>query len=165
MRLWSCHLSYLDNVGLGRCWSEGLGGLRALRGQQKMHKNHSQLIRFKETGKPEEYLSDYLWTVYRERLNRIKEKPLTPGTFNTDLLLPWGSSGFEYSPIKVTRGQLIYEFKHLQKKLFDRDLDKFTDNLLAVNTAGDYDYFKLMAGTFFQLIDGPIEVWERIKYL
>jgi hypothetical protein len=162
MRLWSCHLSYVDLVGLGRCWSEGLGGLRALRGQQKMHENHSQLIRFKTTGKPEEYLSDYLWTVYRERLDRTKEKPLAPGTFNTDLLLPWGSSGFESKPIKVTTKQVRYEFNLLQGKLGKRDDAKANLNESEVYVKGNGI---ILPNTFFELIDGPIESWERVKKL
>lgn len=152
MRLWSIHPDYFDRLAFGRCWSEGLGGLRTLRGQQQMHKNHPQLIRFKETGRAEEYLSNYLWTIQvaRKALLGIKE-----GTWQTDHLLPWNTCLIPH--MTVTKGQLEYEFEWLQQKLYKRSPYKHGGNRVRVTEHG------IQANPFFTVIDGPIASWEKIK--
>jgi hypothetical protein len=181
MRLWSIHPKYLDTVGLVACWRESLlaqsclikgefsicphcGGNRKQtvypfnpckkchgKGEIKTsYYNHPQLIRFKESNNPIEAIGQYLGGIASEAFLRgysFKEEKI-----------------FRCNPnlrLTVTTGQLKYEFLHLQKKLLDRNLDKFTNNLCDCVTNGDYDYSKLKPHPLFTVIDGPIEPWEK----
>lgn len=115
--------------------------------------NHPQLLRFKVDGW-KYFIGTYLYYIWEEARNRDYN-------FNKSKIQVFQKEFKE--EMTVTRGQLKYEFLHLQKKLINRDIDKFTDNLCSVNTAGDYDYFKIKTNSLFRIVDGPIEDWEKIK--
>lgn len=108
MRLWSLHPIYLDDIGLSRCYYEGIGGLKAMLGLQKMHKNHPQLIRFKERGNPVNDLSYYLTCVYTSALDRNKRYKYG------NLITGWRVK--ETFLVPVTKGQIEFEVKWLSVK-------------------------------------------------
>ena len=67
--------------------------------------------------------------------------------------------------LTVTQGQLIYEFKHLQRKLEKRDSNKFYSN---INKVYIIEHKKLPLRTIeshplFKVVEGDIESWEKIK--
>lgn len=156
MRLWSIHPKYLDSKGLVAEWKEGLQGIAALKrsiiepdNRRIMFINHPQLIRFKQTGNPVEYLNLFLWFVFKESDRRGYN-------FNYGLLDEisdnLSSDGFDKIP--VTYGQIVYELKLLgykyvyeRKKPPSRNFSPDVGNILL------HPVFKLEAG--------DIESWEK----
>ncbi len=142
MRLWSLHPQYLDSAGLNASWREGLLAKNVLLGNTKGYTNHPQLIRFRNSADPSLYIDAFLTGIYKEAVRR----------------------NFSYSkekirmienipPISVTKGQLVFEYEHLRRKLQKRSpelLEKFpilTD---------------LKPHPLFEMIEGDIEDWEII---
>lgn len=112
MRLWSLHPMYLDAKGLVALWREALLAQAVLAGKTKGYKHHPQLKRFQESPAPRAYIATYLRLVHAEatlRGYRFDAKRIGRGS----------AAGMK--PLKVTRGQLDYEWKHLRKKLKVRD--------------------------------------------
>lgn len=156
MRLWSLHPRYLDRQGLLAVWREGLLAQKVLLGQTKGYKNHPQLERFKRP----DYLivlQIYLAYVYYE----AKERGYN---FNPNKLchssLYWASINNYPYKITITKGQLVYEFKHLQRKLYRRDrkkymLNKYYDRAILYNLIDSHP--------LFTIVEGDIEKWERPK--
>jgi len=147
MRLWSLHPQFLDRVGIASCWSEGLGGLRALKGLQKMHLNHPQLERFKAHSDPVMVLGSYLRVLYGQQRANLNVAKLFA------LCKLFGNIG--YREIPVTSGQIAYEQWFLWTKLRCRDLA--AAGRLMVPT----DELKLHP--LFYRVTGPVEAWERVK--
>jgi hypothetical protein len=110
MRLWSLHPSLLDTKGLVALWREGLLAQKVLRGNTAGYRSHPQLHRFRESDQPLVAISTYLWAVHDEATRRgyafdaskiaLERRPLS---------------------LAVTRGQLLFEWKHLKEKLRRRD--------------------------------------------
>lgn len=149
MRLYSFHPKYLDNVGLSRQINEGVLGLKALSGQQKMWQNHPQLDRFKKmTGlHPQKTYQLYMLPVIHEwRIRKLA---------GISVMLP------EPKPtpklMNVTIEQIKYEWIHYINKLCsqkNRDLELGKRlNLIPVPDPHP----------LFEIIDGEIEQWEKIK--
>ncbi|MEM3573387.1 MAG: pyrimidine dimer DNA glycosylase/endonuclease V [Nitrososphaeria archaeon] len=143
MRLWSIHPKYLDQKGLVACWREGLLAKKVLLGKVKGYKNHPQLIRFKMQKDPISAINTYLLHVLLESIKRGYN-------FNRYNVNP---PFLEYM-IPVTRGQLIYEFNHLMKKLFKRDRKRY-NKLVEVVFPDPHPLFTIVAG--------DIEFWEKVK--
>ncbi len=179
MRLWSLSTTYLDDIGLSRCFNEGKIGLRALIkgshdiidsyigksqtgkslwGKQSIktpYYNHPQLDRFKATKKAKQYLSNYLWIVHKE----IKKRGMIKDNkFDTSILLPYK----RLPKINVTKDQLEYEFKHLQNKILHRNFPKYAANIYEVYDV-DMKIKTIKAHPLFKVVKGGIEKWERIK--
>ena len=141
MRLWSIHPNYLDTRGLCGLWREGIMARNALLGKGHGYRNHPQLLRFKKQDNPLIFIDTYLLCVYNESIKRNYH-------FNRDLF------GFNFTDLKidVTDGQVLYEFKHLKRKLKTRDFEK---------------YSKLKEIKFpevnpvFKVVIGDIESWEK----
>ncbi|HET7175569.1 MAG TPA: pyrimidine dimer DNA glycosylase/endonuclease V [Gammaproteobacteria bacterium] len=111
MRLWSLHPQYLDAKGLVALWREALLAQAVLAGKTKGYKHHPQLDRFKASRHPRAAIATYLREVHAEALRRgysFDSKKIGRGKIRTKAL-------------KVTRGQLEYEWRHLRKKLKVRD--------------------------------------------
>lgn len=142
MRIWSIHPKYLDSKGLVALWRETLLAKNVLENKTKGYKNHSQLLRFKDSKEPLSAINCYLLEVYNEACvrgyNFNKEKI---GNFN------------EVAKIPVTEGQLKYEQGHLLKKLKERDVEKYK----LVKEVPFFDVHPL-----FYRIDGDVESWEKI---
>lgn len=141
MRLWSLHPSLLDSKGLVACWRESLLAQSVLAGETKGYKNHPQLTRFKQTPEPILYIGSYLQTIYGEAVARRY-------SFDKEKIIFIHSILF----LSVTDKQLEFEFEHLQKKLMVRDEKKFKEN----NIIGCKE------NSFFKVIKGEIEPWEKI---
>ena len=114
MRLWSIHPKYLDTRGLVALWRESLLAKKVLEGKTKGYKNHPQLYRFKQQTNPVETMNFYLSEIYKESQRR-------GFNFNPDKINKIPQKQF----IKVTIGQVEYEFNHLLKKLSHRDIKKY----------------------------------------
>ena len=143
MRLWSINLKYLDNKGLVALWREGLLAQSVLLNLTKGYKNHPQLDRFKVLSNPLNAIGTYLYYVYLEAKNR--------------------GFKFDKSKIKiydinfsttVTKDQIYYEYRHLQKKLFYRSQKYFNE----LNKIKEYDSHPM-----FNIVEGGIEKWEKVN--
>jgi hypothetical protein len=143
MRLWSLHPKYLDVKGLLALWREGLLAQKVLQGRTKGYRNHPQLDRFKAHPSPKAAIGRYLLEVWKEAdrrgysFARSKVKNATK----------------KAGSIPVTRGQLTYERKHLERKLKRRDPDRLRD--LMART--------LEVHPIFRRVPGKVETWERRK--
>ena len=110
MRLWSLHPKYLDSRGLVAVWREGLLAQAVLKGKTRGYRSHPQLERFLESPSSCGLIAEYLRAVCDEattrgyRFDRTKIARLRCA-----------------DRIRVTRGQLEYEWIHLMKKLAARD--------------------------------------------
>jgi hypothetical protein len=134
---------YLDRVGLVALWREGLLARRVLQGLTRGYRNHPQLYRFKIYEKPLDLIDAYLYQVYLEASRRGYK--------------------FDISKIKVieligvasvTRGQLIYEYKHLLGKLEKRD-KKWLEKIRIIKPE------ELRANPVFNVVEGGVEEWEK----
>lgn len=112
MRLWSLHPQYLDAKGLVALWREALLAQAVLAGKTKGYKHHPQLKRFQESSAPRAYIATYL---------RLVQAEATLRGYRFDARRIGHGSAAGMKPLKVTRGQLQYEWKHLRKKLKLRD--------------------------------------------
>jgi hypothetical protein len=140
MRIWSLHPSYLDSKGLVALWRETLLAKHVLEGKTRGYKNHPQLIRFKESENPVDYIHQYLSIVYTEASDR---------GYNFDKSkIRWE---FEPETMTVTKGQLLFEKNHLLHKLKIRDHNRYIE-LLNDN--------EILPHPLFEIIEGNIEKWE-----
>jgi len=141
VRLWSLHPCYLDARGLVALWREGLLGLAVLRGKTRGYRHHPQLERFRAAPDPVLAMRRYLWHVCAEadargyRFDRGKLETVR-----------------ECPPLKVTRGQLVYELDHLRAKLRVRDPVRYR-SIRALVRAQPHPLFKA--------VPGGVEQWER----
>jgi len=145
MRLWSLHPKYLDTKGLLAVWREGLLAKKVLEGKTKGYKNHPQLIRFKNSKDPLLYINAYLYQIYLEASRRgykFDLSKITPAEVE--------------EKIPVTKGQVIYEFHHLLKKLEKRDKKKYEE---IKNLNPD----EIEVNPIFKIVEGEIEHWEKLK--
>ncbi len=143
MRLWTLHPKYFDAKGLVALWREALLAQKVLMGGTKGYQNHPQLLRFSETENPPAALAAYLLVVQAEAMQR---------GYNFD-----GSKIGQpraLGQIAETRGQLLYEWEHLQRKLKVRDPQRWsTFNTLKIPDPHPS----------FRLIAGEVRVWEKIS--
>ncbi|MGE5624408.1 MAG: pyrimidine dimer DNA glycosylase/endonuclease V [Bacillota bacterium] len=142
MRLWSLHPMYLDAKGLVALWREALLAQAVLSGKTKGYRNHPQLIRFKEHRNPKAAIATYLREVQAEATRRGY-------SFDARKI---GRGKVRAKSIKVTRGQLEYEWKHLRRKLKVRD-PAALQNLPSLNFAESH--------ALFGVIDGGMQEWEK----
>jgi hypothetical protein len=140
MRLWSISPEYLDTKGLVGLWREALLAKKVIAGNTRGYKNHPQLLRFKNSSVPLKHINTYLFYIYIEAKKR--------GYF-------FDKTKCKYYPlkkIKVTSGQIKYEFFHLLKKLKKR-------NALLYKKL--YNIKNIKPNKLFKIVKGNIETWER----
>lgn len=142
MRLWSLHPKYLDAKGLVALWREGLLALFVLQGKTKGYKHHPQLERFRAAADPLQAINDYLGFVLDEAISRGYKFDATKIRRSNSLDL-----------MTVTKGQLVFEFTHLKKKLWNRDRQRHAN---IKNTV------KITPHQSFKMIPGDVESWERV---
>ncbi len=140
MRLWSLHPKYLDSKGIVALWREALLAQKVLDGKTKGYRNHPQLDRFKNLNNPASGLATYLQGVFEEASVRVY-------SFDKSKIL----SGRIRNKLAVHDGQLIYEWGHLKKKLWNRDRKQY----LKYKSVEMPDVHPL-----FKLVPGDIESWE-----
>lgn len=143
MRLWSIHPKYLDSRGLVALWRESLLAQKVLLGQTTGYRQHPQLARFKATSDPMASIATYLWGVFAEAADR---------GYNFDERKISNPKGRQR--INVAKGQLIYERRHLLRKLKLRDI-KYYKSLMAVAEPDTHPMFKA--------VSGDVESWEVIS--
>lgn len=115
--------------------------------------NHPQLFRFKQQKEHDLlFLSAYLWEIWKEGQERGYNFIWQKIWKHKDNIPEW-----VYNTLTVTKGQLVFEINHLQKKLKTRDNLKFKQNnkTLCFNSLKSHPLFKI--------IDGKVESWEKIK--
>ncbi|HTS45712.1 MAG TPA: pyrimidine dimer DNA glycosylase/endonuclease V [Puia sp.] len=140
MRIWSIHPKYLDAKGLVALWRETLLAKKVLLGETKGYLNHPQLNRFKLSENPADAIDQYLVAVFHEA-------SLRQYNFNRKKI-NWDSKPIT---IKITRGQIDYEIKHLMKKLSTRDPKKYKE----IRKIKSFNCHPL-----FRIVDGPVASWE-----
>lgn len=142
MRIWTLHPKYLDTKGLLAAWREALLAQAVLREQTRGYKNHAQLIRFKQQFDPCACIGAYLQGLYAEsvcrgyRFDKSKISPLIA----TELIL-------------ATEGQVLYEWRHLQGKLKQRDAKLYEKSVHIIVPEPH---------PLFRIVPGGIQAWERV---
>jgi hypothetical protein len=110
MRLWTIHPKYLDAKGIVALWREALLAQKVLQGATKGYKHHPQLLRFAKTKNPSAALASYLKAVHEESVRRDYD-------FDASKI----DTQHSRRKITETQGQLLYEWRHLKRKLKNRD--------------------------------------------
>lgn len=144
MRLWSLHPSYLDRQGLVALWREALLAQAVLRGRTKGYTRHPQLERFRNSDVPVASIAAYLRAIHTEAVSRGYR-------FDASKI---ARSRSVSGKITVTRGQMLYEWKHLRAKLRSRSPKWF---------AQIKRFARLKQHPLFRIIAGNVEGWERAK--
>ena len=144
MRLWTLHPKYLDKAGLVAAWREALLAKKVLKGETKGYRNHPQLDRFKHAYSPIKAVNNFLLEIYKEAQSR---------GYNFDKKKV-GPVSDKPVKVKVTNGQLQYEFSHLLKKLEKRDILEY-NRVIRDGLAG------IRPHPIFKITEGDIEDWER----
>jgi len=142
MRLWSLNPKYLDARGLVALWREGLLAQKVLAGKTKGYRNHPQLDRFKTSPSPQKAMGRYLLAVWEESINRGY-------SFDRRKIKDLESPVIR---IAVNRGQLRYEWEHLQNKLRHRDPARFR-TLKKTR--------KIIPHPLFRAVAGGVAKWEK----
>jgi hypothetical protein len=141
MRLWTIHPKHLDAKGLVALWREALLAQKVLRGATRGYKHHPQLTRFRALDDPPAALAAYLAAVHAEATQR----------------------GYNFTAAKIgrkkfsrkifeTRGQLLYEWSHLKRKLKRRDSARYRSSLRIE---------KPCSHPLFRIVAGGVRDWER----
>jgi hypothetical protein len=140
LRLWTLHPRLLDAAGLVALWREGLLARAVLGGLTRGYRHHPQLTRFRAEARPIACLDTYLAAVCDEadrrgyRFDRSKLGRARVG-----------------HKVPATRGQLDFEWAHLQAKLRQRAR---TPSLVDKAT-------RPSPHPLFRLVRGPVAEWER----
>jgi hypothetical protein len=142
MRLWTIHPRYLDTKGLLAAWREGLLAQQVLLNKMRGYRNHPQLRRFKSSPDPIGSIAGYLRAIHGEAVNRGYR-------FNGDKISLADFRG----EIPCTRGQLLYEWKHLKEKVRLRDARRFRE-IEGIEQPEPHPIFKI--------VEGDVEDWEVI---
>ena len=142
MRLWTLHPKHLDAKGLVALWREALLAQKVLQGRTRGYRQHPQLRRFLATPRPAAALACYLVAVHEESVRRGYH-------FNAAKIGPGRSRGC----IAETKGQLLYEWAHLQRKLARRDPARFRASRSVVMPEPH---------PLFRIVRGAVREWEKV---
>ena len=142
MRLWTLHPKYLDAKGLVALWREALLAQKVLRGATKGYRHHPQLRRFQAQPQPAAALAAYLKAVHAEAARRGYN-------FNGSKI----GRRQAHKRIAETTGQLLYEWKHLKRKLRSR-----APQVLATFRG----IKKPEPHPLFRLVKGTVRDWEKV---
>jgi hypothetical protein len=143
MRLWTLHPKYLDAKGLVALWREALLAQKVLRGGTRGYRHHPQLLRFAAQKSPSAQLAAYLKAVHDEAVERdYKFDARKIGRRNS------------VEQMRETRGQLLYEWRHLKRKLRQRDPERLRE-LASVKIPAPHPLFRI--------IPGGVREWEKVK--
>ncbi len=141
MRLWTIHPRYLDAKGLVAAWREALLAQKVLTGGTKGYIHHPQLIRFRAQSNPPAAIAAFLKAIADEAQSRGYH-------FDGSKILPQES----HRRIPETRGQLLYEWNHLKKKL-RRRAPELARKFRSVKVPEPHPLFRLMPG--------KVRAWEK----
>jgi hypothetical protein len=129
-------------MGLVALWREALLAKHVLAGKTKGYKHHPQLQRFREHREPLRAINAYLHHVWHEATQR--------GYAFDKSKIRGGRP--EIERIKVTSGQVAFEWKHLSAKLKTRD---------PARLRAQRGEKKPRLHALFRVKPGPVESWER----
>ena len=142
MRLWTLHPRYLDVKGLTAAWREALLAQKVLGGGTRGYTRHPQLIRFRAHSEPLKAIAAYLHGIAHEARRRGYQfdiSRISHRKFNGRLT--------------ESRGQLLYEWKHLRAKL-------------RVRAPHLYRQFRAVVAPrphpLFSIRPGEINEWEKV---
>jgi hypothetical protein len=141
MRLWTIHPKHLDAKGLVALWREALLAQKVLQGRTRGYRYHPQLLRFRTVRKPAGALASYLAVVHEESVRRGYH-------FDHRKI---GAKKFR-GQIPETKGQLLYEWNHLKRKLSVRDAARHR----ASRALPLPEHHPL-----FRLTEGAVRAWEK----
>jgi hypothetical protein len=141
MRLWTIHPRYLDARGLVALWREALLAQKVIAGETRGYIRHPQLARFRQHAEPLRAIAAYLRDVAGEATRRGYRFDETKIRSSPCLI-----------QLEETRGQLLYEWKHLQTKLRSRcpELYREVKKLAAPEPH-----------PFFRIVPGAVRAWEK----
>ena len=141
MRLWTLHPKYLDAPGLVALWREGLPAQNVLRGRTRGYRHHPQLQCFRSQPGPVGSIARYLAAVHHE--SRVRG-------YRFDLSKVGRVSGA--ATMVETKGQLLYEWAHLKRKLCRRNAELYRrlDRVMVPDPH-----------PMFRIIPGAVRSWER----
>jgi hypothetical protein len=175
MRIWSLHPKYLDAKGIVALWRETLLAQKVLQGLTKGYTKHPQLNRFKLSSTSSSSVdSVHLVSAY---LSHIHTEATERGySFNNELIVKQEALPNDYK-MDVTKGQVIYEMKHLLTKLKTRDPKKFNrlihgidekevseeDQAMEQNRIEDFIQRGIDPHPIFNVVEGDVESWEVIE--
>ena len=143
MRIWTVHPRYLDAAGLVALWREALLAQAVLRGRTRGYTRHPQLLRFREAADPVACIVGYLRVV-------AAEATLRGYAFDAARIAP---SGDPVRPIFETKGQLLYEWAHLGRKLRRRSPAWYRDHVAGAQPESH---------PLFRIVGGGVRDWERV---
>lgn len=147
MRLWSLHPSTLDRQGLIACWREALLAQAVLLERTKGYTRHPQLERFRHHTQPAVAIADYLNVMHQESLRRGYRFDSQRIATDPHSEIP------ETQKIPVTRGQIEYEWAHLQAKLAVRSPHLHSPDLPSESPP---------VHPLFTPVSGEVAEWERM---
>ena len=142
MRLWSLHPRYLDRQGLTGGWREALLAQAVLAGRTTGYRAHPQLVRFRAHPDPAAAVGSFLLVLAEEAGERGYR-------FDRSRI---DHPGAPVVRIRVTDGQVGYEWQHLLAKLAQRDPGRLA-TLSGLTTPEVHP--------LFEVVPGPVEAWER----
>jgi len=143
MRLWTLHPRHLDAVGLVALWREALLAQAVLLGRTRGYTRHPQLQRFQAAADPIASIADYLRFVADEATTRGY-------AFNVALIV--ASAPPVRRRLPETKGQLLYEWEHLGRKLRRRSPVWYRDHVAGV---------KPTSHPLFRIVAGEVRDWEH----
>jgi len=143
VRLWTVHPRYLDARGLVALWREGLLAQKVIAGGTVGYRHHPQLFRFRALPVPAAAIAAYLAGVAEEAFSR---------GYAFDASKIGGRR--RRASIDETDGQLLYEWRHLRRKLAVRDPARHRSHRL-VRLPEPHPLFRI--------VPGDVRDWERTK--
>lgn len=142
MRLWTLHPRHLDAAGLVALWREALLAQAVLLGRTRGYMHHPQLQRFRAAADPVSSIATYLRGVADEATSRGY-------AFNAERIVGQRDS---VSRIAETKGQLLYEWEHLGRKLRRRSPAWYRDRIAGARPTPH---------PLFRVVAGGVRDWER----
>ncbi|HZP58767.1 MAG TPA: pyrimidine dimer DNA glycosylase/endonuclease V [Opitutaceae bacterium] len=141
MRLWTLHPRYLDAKGLVAAWREALLAQKVIAGGTRGYTRHPQLVRFRDHPRPDAVIAAFLRGLAGEAAQRGYR-------FDTRKIARKKFAG----RLPETRGQLLYEWRHLQAKLRRRDPERYR-KIREVKAPRSHPLFRI--------IPGGVRDWEK----
>lgn len=161
MRMWSLNPRLLDRQGLVACWRESLLAQAVLAGKTSGYTNHPQLVRFKRTSSPLDYVGAYLHGLADEADRRSY-------TFDRSRVLlshEQARQTLEFGPkVAVSSGQIEFEFSHLMRKLEVRNPDLLIRPraLVELRAWDNPVTAQQVVHPLFVVVSGVVEEWEKV---
>jgi len=141
MRLWTLHPRYLDAKGLVAAWREALLAQKVLAGGAIGYRHHPQLIRFQSQPDSLAAIATFLEGLADEARARGYK-------FNAGKISERRMRG----RIVETKGQLLFEWKHLRAKLRARS-PEIARRIRGLTQPDPHPLFRI--------VSGPVRSWEK----